>query len=58
MTAMRNAAENAGDMIDQLTLEMNRVRQAEITQEILEVVGGAEALGSGSSDSSELMTLT
>jgi F-type H+-transporting ATPase subunit gamma len=47
MTAMRNAAENAGEMIDRLTLEMNRVRQAEITQEILEVVGGAEALGSG-----------
>ncbi len=46
MTAMRSAAENAGDMIDSLTLEMNRVRQAEITQEILEVVGGAEALGS------------
>lgn len=46
MTAMRNAAENAGEMIDRLTLEMNRVRQAEITQEILEVVGGAEALGS------------
>jgi len=45
MTAMRSAAENAGDMIDRLTLEMNRVRQAEITQEILEVVGGAEALG-------------
>ena len=46
MTAMRSAAENAGEMIGQLTLEMNRVRQAEITQEILEVVGGAEALGS------------
>ena len=46
MTAMRNAAENAQDMIGDLTLEMNRVRQAEITQEILEVVGGAEALGS------------
>ncbi len=46
MTAMRSAAENAGDMIQSLTLEMNRVRQAEITQEILEVVGGAEALGS------------
>jgi F-type H+-transporting ATPase subunit gamma len=44
MTAMRNAAENAQDMIGDLTLEMNRVRQAEITQEILEVVGGAEAL--------------
>jgi F-type H+-transporting ATPase subunit gamma len=46
MTAMRSAAENAGEMIERLTLEMNRVRQAEITQEILEVVGGAEALGS------------
>jgi F-type H+-transporting ATPase subunit gamma len=45
MTAMRNAAENAQDMIGSLTLEMNRVRQAEITQEILEVVAGAEALG-------------
>jgi F-type H+-transporting ATPase subunit gamma len=45
MTAMRNAAENANDMIGSLTLEMNRVRQAEITQEILEVVAGAEALG-------------
>jgi F-type H+-transporting ATPase subunit gamma len=45
MTAMRNAAENAEDMIGTLTLEMNRVRQAEITQEILEVVAGAEALG-------------
>jgi F-type H+-transporting ATPase subunit gamma len=45
MTAMRNASENADAMIDNLTLEMNRVRQAEITQEILEVVAGAEALG-------------
>jgi F-type H+-transporting ATPase subunit gamma len=45
MTAMRSAAENAEDMIEDLTLEMNRVRQAEITQEILEVVAGAEALG-------------
>jgi F-type H+-transporting ATPase subunit gamma len=45
MTAMRNAAENAEEMIGKLTLEMNRVRQAEITQEILEVVAGAEALG-------------
>jgi F-type H+-transporting ATPase subunit gamma len=45
MTAMRSASENAQDMISQLTLEMNRVRQAEITQEILEVVAGAEALG-------------
>ena len=45
MTAMRNAAENAEEMIGDLTLEMNRARQAEITQEILEVVSGAEALG-------------
>jgi F-type H+-transporting ATPase subunit gamma len=45
MTAMRSAAENAETMMDDLTLEMNRARQAEITQEILEVVGGAEALG-------------
>ena len=45
MTAMRSAAENAGEIIDDLTLEMNRARQAEITQEILEVVAGAEALG-------------
>jgi F-type H+-transporting ATPase subunit gamma len=44
MTAMRNAAENAKEVISDLTLEMNRVRQAEITQEILEVVAGAEAL--------------
>jgi len=45
MTAMRSAAENAQSMISDLTLEMNRVRQAEITQEILEVVSGAEGLG-------------
>jgi F-type H+-transporting ATPase subunit gamma len=45
MTAMRSAAENAQEMIGDLTLEMNRARQAEITQEILEVVAGAEALG-------------
>jgi F-type H+-transporting ATPase subunit gamma len=44
MTAMRNASSNAGDLIDTLTLEMNRARQAEITQEILEVVAGADAL--------------
>jgi F-type H+-transporting ATPase subunit gamma len=44
MTAMRSASDNAGDIIDDLTLEMNRARQAEITQEIMEVVGGAEAL--------------
>jgi len=44
MTAMRNAQENASDMIGDLTLEMNRQRQAEITQEIMEVVAGAEGL--------------
>lgn len=44
MTAMRSAAQNAGEMIDDLTLEANRRRQAEITQEIMEVVAGAEAL--------------
>jgi F-type H+-transporting ATPase subunit gamma len=44
MTAMRNASQNAGDIIKDLTLQMNRERQAEITQEILEVVAGAEGL--------------
>ena len=44
MTAMRNASENAGDIIKDLTLQMNRERQAEITQEIMEVVAGAESL--------------
>jgi F-type H+-transporting ATPase subunit gamma len=44
MTAMRNASKNAGELIDSLTLAMNRARQAEITQEILEVVAGANAL--------------
>jgi F-type H+-transporting ATPase subunit gamma len=46
MTAMRNASKNAGELIDSLTLAMNRARQAEITQEILEVVAGADALTS------------
>src|SRR4051812_6424377 len=44
MTAMRNASKNAGELIDKLTLAMNRARQAEITQEILEIVAGADAL--------------
>ena len=44
MTAMRNASKNAEELIDDLTLRMNRARQAEITQEILEVVAGADAL--------------
>jgi len=46
MTAMRNASKNAAELIDSLTLAMNRARQAEITQEILEVVAGADALTS------------
>ncbi len=45
MTAMRSASDNAGELIESLTLQMNRARQAEITQEIMEVVAGAEALG-------------
>jgi F-type H+-transporting ATPase subunit gamma len=44
MTAMRNASENAGDLIASYTLQMNRERQADITQEIMEVVAGAESL--------------
>jgi F-type H+-transporting ATPase subunit gamma len=44
MTAMESATSNAGDMIDRLTLYMNRVRQASITREIIEVVSGASAL--------------
>lgn len=47
MTAMGNATENAGEIIDALTLEMNKVRQAAITDEILDIVGGAEALNKG-----------
>jgi F-type H+-transporting ATPase subunit gamma len=44
MTAMSSATDNAGKMIDHLTLTANRARQAGITKEILEIVGGAEAL--------------
>lgn len=44
MTAMGNASDNAGEIIDSLTLKMNKVRQAAITDEILDIVGGAEAL--------------
>jgi F-type H+-transporting ATPase subunit gamma len=44
MTAMQSASDNAAELIDDLTLEANRQRQADITQEIMEVVGGAEAL--------------
>ncbi len=44
MTAMDSATRNAGDMIDRLTLSMNRARQATITKELMEIVSGAEAL--------------
>jgi ATP synthase F1 gamma subunit len=44
MTAMDSASKNASEVIDKLTLLMNRVRQAKITREIIEVVSGAEAL--------------
>ena len=44
MTAMDNASRNASEMIDRLTLEMNRARQAAITKELMEIIGGAEAL--------------
>jgi F-type H+-transporting ATPase subunit gamma len=44
MTAMENATKNASEMIDRLTLQYNRARQASITKELMEIVGGAEAL--------------
>jgi F-type H+-transporting ATPase subunit gamma len=44
MTAMENATKNAGEMIAKLTLSYNRARQAAITKELLEIIGGAEAL--------------
>jgi len=44
MTAMDNATNNAVEMINTLTLEMNRARQAQITKELMDIVGGAEAL--------------
>lgn len=44
MTAMKSATDNAGELIDSLTLQFNRARQASITQEITEIVGGAAAL--------------
>lgn len=44
MTAMDNATRNAGDMIDRLTTEYNRSRQAAITKELIEIISGAEAL--------------
>src|SRR5207302_4382046 len=44
MTAMDNATRNAGDMIDRLTMNYNRTRQAVITKELIEIISGAEAL--------------
>ncbi len=44
MTAMDTATKNAGEMIGSLTLQYNRARQAAITKELMEIVGGAEAL--------------
>lgn len=44
MVAMKNATDNASDLIDDLTLEMNKVRQADITQELAEISGGVEAM--------------
>ena len=44
MTAMDNATRNAGDMINKLTLNYNRTRQANITRELIEIISGAEAL--------------
>jgi F-type H+-transporting ATPase subunit gamma len=47
ITAIKNATDNANDLVSDLTLQMNKARQAQITQEILEIVGGAEALSAG-----------
>ena len=47
MVAMNNATDNAGELVEILTLERNKARQASITNEILDIVGGAEALASG-----------
>jgi F-type H+-transporting ATPase subunit gamma len=47
MIAMRNATDNAGELINDLTLLRNKVRQATITKELMEIVGGAEALAAG-----------
>ena len=44
MSAMDNATRNAGDMIDRLTIQYNRTRQAAITTELIEIIAGAEAL--------------
>jgi len=44
MTAMDNATRNAGELIDKLTLTYNRLRQDQITKELIEIVSGAEAI--------------
>ena len=44
MSAMDNATRNAGDMINRLTIQYNRSRQAAITKELIEIISGAEAL--------------
>ena len=44
MSAMDNATRNAGDMVDKLTIEYNRSRQASITKELIEIISGAESL--------------
>ena len=44
MSAMDNATRNAGDMIDRLSIQYNRSRQAQITNELIEIISGAEAL--------------
>ena len=44
MTAMENATKNADEMIDSLTLQYNKARQASITKELMDIVGGVEAL--------------
>jgi F-type H+-transporting ATPase subunit gamma len=44
MTAMENASKNADEMIDNLTLQFNKARQASITKELMDIVGGVEAL--------------
>ena len=44
MSAMDNATRNAGDMIEKLTIQYNRSRQAKITNELIEIISGAEAL--------------
>lgn len=50
MTAMDSATNNANEMVDTLTLHYNRARQAKITTELTEIIGGAEVLQSGEAD--------